>query len=47
MSKEYFNLGDGSSLRQNAKQKFFFCGFELAKMHWEFTYTTNSFQDES
>ena len=28
-------------------QKKFFCGFELAKMHCEFTYTTNAFQDES
>ena len=24
-----------------------FCGFEHAKMHCEFTYTTNAFQDES
>ena len=30
---------------QNKKN--FFCGFEPAKMHWEFTYTTNAFQDES
>ena len=28
------------------KQKFI-CGFEPAKMHCEFTYTTNAFQDES
>ena len=27
--------------------KKFFCGFEPAKMHCEFTYTTNAFQDES
>ena len=25
----------------------FFCGFEPDKMHCEFTYTTNAFQDES
>ena len=24
-----------------------FCGFEPAKMHCEFMYTTNAFQDES
>ena len=24
-----------------------FCSFESAKMHCEFTYTTNAFQDES
>ena len=24
-----------------------FCGFEPTKMHCEFTYTTNAFQDES
>ena len=34
-------------IRQNAKKKIFFCGFEPAKMHCEFTYTTNAFQDES
>ena len=33
-------------IRQNAQKKFF-CGFEPAKMHCEFTYTTNAFQDES
>ena len=27
--------------------KKFFCGFESAKMHCEFTYTINAFQDES
>ena len=27
--------------------KKFFCGFEPAKMHREFTYTTKAFQDES
>ena len=25
----------------------FFCGFSPAKIHFEFTYTTNAFQDES
>ena len=30
---------------QNKKK--FFWGFEPAKMHCEFTYTTNVFQDES
>ena len=30
---------------QNAKK--FFCCFSPAKMHCEFTYTTNAFQDES
>ena len=34
-------------IRQNAKQKISFCGFEPAKMHCKFTYTTNPFQDES
>ena len=33
-------------IRQNVKKKFF-CGFSPAKMHCEFTYTTNAFQDES
>ena len=28
-------------------QKKLFCGFEPAKMHCEFTYITNAFQDES
>ena len=28
-------------------KKFLFCGFEPAKMHCEFTYTTNASQDES
>ena len=28
-------------------KKIFFCGFGHSKMHCEFTYTTNSFQDES
>ena len=28
-------------------QKKIFCSFEHAKMHCEFTYTTNAFQDES
>ena len=27
--------------------KKFFCGFEPAKMHCKFTFTTNAFQDES
>ena len=27
--------------------KKFFCGFSPAKMHCEFTYTTNAFQDKS
>ena len=27
--------------------KIFFCGFEPAKMHCEFKYTANAFQDES
>ena len=36
-----------ANIRQNTKQKNFFCGFEPAKMHCEFTYTTNAFQDES
>ena len=30
---------------QNKKN--FFCGFEPAKMHCEFAYTANAFQDES
>ena len=30
---------------QNKKN--FFCGFEPAKMHCEFAYTTNAFEDES
>ena len=29
------------------QNKNFFCGFEPAKMHCEFTYTTNASQDES
>ena len=29
------------------QKKIFFCSFEPAKMHYEFTYTTNVFQDES
>ena len=36
-----------NSIRQNAKQKNLFCGFEPAKMHCEFTYTINALQDES
>ena len=28
-------------------QKKFFCGFSPSKMHCEFTYTANAFQDES
>ena len=28
-------------------KKIFFLSFEPAKMHCEFTYTTNAFQDES
>ena len=40
----YFNLS--YILRQNAQKNFFF-GFEPTKMHCDFTYTTNAFQDES
>ena len=28
-------------------KKLFICGYEPAKMHCEFTYTTNAFQEES
>ena len=34
-------------IKTKAITKKFFCGFEPAKMHCEFMYTTNAFQDES
>ena len=45
LSKLYL-LQKKTNLLKKSHEKIF-CSFELVKMHCEFTYTTNAFQDES